>query len=71
MKWTILGQILNFQKIDLGQLLSLKVKFFINSIYPFSLILRPEKSILRHEKVSLVALFTTTIIFYIPFLSIF
>ena len=45
--------------------------FFINSICPFSLILRPEKSILRHEKVSLVALFTTTIIFYIPFLSIF
>ena len=30
-----------------------------------------KKSILRHEVVSLVASFTTTIIFHIPFLSLF
>ena len=51
---------------------SLKVKVFYHFYIPFfSLILRPEKSILRHEKVFLVALFTTTIIFHIPFLSLF
>ena len=51
---------------------SLKVKFFYHFYIPFFfVILRPEKSILRYEKVSLVALFTTTVIFHIPFLSLF
>ena len=51
---------------------SLKVKFFYHFYIPFFfLTLRPAKSILRHEKISLVALFTTTIIFHIPFLSLF
>ena len=70
--WFVCNIASSMKLSDPGYFFKSQGKLFLSFLYIlFSLILRPEKSILRHEKVSLVALFTTTIIFHIPFLSLF
>ena len=71
-KWSHLRQIPNFKKVDLGHFFKSQGKIFLSFPYTlFFLIFETWKSILRHEKVSLVALFNITIIFYILFLNLF
>ena len=71
-KWSHLRQIPNFKKINLGHLFKSQGKIFLSFLYTlFFLIFKTWKNILRHEKVSLVALFNITIIFHVLFSTFF